>query len=427
MNNDATQINVIKSDSGGMHLPRLPKPTPLVIILVTIVLALVTAASVFLLYQNRQTPIAPTAPTPSRASTTQTISDNFDAATLDTSMWSLSGTQAGSGVSQTEGQLNIPITGSSALTTNAISSVNQIAGDFSLSVDLKELTATTIPAIGSITNGLGYFEGVSSVTLLWVKDAAGKSFVQMFNGSTALSTKDVAAGILPKLKLTRIGNTIQGNTDLGSGFQLVDTILDSTLAGNGNIVLLAQTTNLDTANSASTKFDNLTAQINLAAVQPTPVPGTTAACALTFTVLDTVITGTPAPTATPTPTPTPGPSATPTATGTPGPTATPTPQPTPASCNNTCTTNANCTNDLICTGGQCRNPQCTSSTSCTCVVATPTPTSLVSTSTSTTVVALGPTPTPVILQTAGSITGTWILGIGGALILGLGAILLFAL
>lgn len=91
------------------------------------------------------------------------------------------------------------------------------------------------------------------------------------------------------------------------------------------------------------------------------------ACALAFNI--TATTGTPTPTPTPSPTPTP----------TPTPTATPTPTPTPkqySSCNNTCTTDADCQSGLICASNSCRNPSCTGQSTCQCQVVynSPTPT-----------------------------------------------------
>ncbi|HTK03289.1 MAG TPA: hypothetical protein VL401_00775 [Alphaproteobacteria bacterium] len=65
------------------------------------------------------------------------------------------------------------------------------------------------------------------------------------------------------------------------------------------------------------------------------------------------------------------------ATATPTVTPTPTPTSTPNSCNGTCGSNANCQDGMICSQGFCRNPSCTSSTSCNCPggpTHTPTPT-----------------------------------------------------
>lgn len=75
-----------------------------------------------------------------------------------------------------------------------------------------------------------------------------------------------------------------------------------------------------------------------------------------------------APTPTPSGTPTATPSGTPTATptGTPSETPTPNPSATPNSCNGTCGSNSNCASNLVCYNGFCRNPSCTSQTSCNC-------------------------------------------------------------
>ena len=82
-----------------------------------------------------------------------------------------------------------------------------------------------------------------------------------------------------------------------------------------------------------------------------------------------------APTATPTPTrAAASPTATPTpTTATAGPTATPTPTTASDSnsthnysCNHTCTANRDCQSDLACLSGYCRDPRCSSDTSCDC-------------------------------------------------------------
>ena len=74
------------------------------------------------------------------------------------------------------------------------------------------------------------------------------------------------------------------------------------------------------------------------------------------------------------------PTQTPTPTSTPSPTSTNTPTPTdvpPSDCNDTCTSDSNCSDSLICheEGGDsyCRNPECTGESSCSCPAPTNTP------------------------------------------------------
>lgn len=108
---------------------------------------------------------------------------------------------------------------------------------------------------------------------------------------------------------------------------------------------------------------------------------------LTFTITSQTptptTTETPTPTNTPTLTPTPTPTNTPTntPTGTPNPTATPTNNPTDtptptntptqslSSCNETCSTDTDCSGSLVCSSGRCRNNSCTADTDCTCTTA----------------------------------------------------------
>ncbi len=60
---------------------------------------------------------------------------------------------------------------------------------------------------------------------------------------------------------------------------------------------------------------------------------------------------------------------------TPTPTPSPTPSPTPiAECNSSCTSSSQCPGSMICSNSVCRNPSCTSESSCSCPTPTPTPT-----------------------------------------------------
>lgn len=59
------------------------------------------------------------------------------------------------------------------------------------------------------------------------------------------------------------------------------------------------------------------------------------------------------------------------------PTGTGTPTPTPvASCSKTCVTSSDCSNNLTCSNGMCRNPSCTNDADCVCNQGTPTPSTL---------------------------------------------------
>jgi len=99
---------------------------------------------------------------------------------------------------------------------------------------------------------------------------------------------------------------------------------------------------------------------------PTPIATPTATPILTPTP-----SGTPSITTTPTPTTTS--TTTPTITPTPTATATTTSSGAPNTCNGTCGSNSNCSSNLICYNGYCRNPNCTSETDCTCSTSTSTP------------------------------------------------------
>jgi hypothetical protein len=114
-----------------------------------------------------------------------------------------------------------------------------------------------------------------------------------------------------------------------------------------------------------------------------------------------------------------------TPTPTPTTTTTPTPTPTtPVSCNETCSTDSQCNNNLICSSGRCRNRDCTDETDCSCPGPTPTPTATSTpgpTTTPTTVVQA--TPTPVVeLPQAGFALPTFGAIIGGLLLIAISLI-----
>jgi len=141
----------------------------------------------------------------------------------------------------------------------------------------------------------------------------------------------------------------------------------------------------------------------------------------------------PPPPATPTLTPTPTLTITLTPTPTPTVTVTVTPTPTPTipvGCNQTCSSDANCTSGLVCYNSRCRSSSCPSETDCTCpgptVTPTPTTTStpgLTATPIPTTILAQV-TPTPVTeLPTAGFSLPTFGAILGGVVLILLASIL----
>jgi len=91
----------------------------------------------------------------------------------------------------------------------------------------------------------------------------------------------------------------------------------------------------------------------------------------------------------------------------PSPSTSPSPSPssTPVGCNETCTSDADCTGALVCSSGFCRNASCTSQSNCTCSSASPGPTSTPAPGTSTPEPSLPPagvsTPTLVGLAAGG--------------------------
>lgn len=112
------------------------------------------------------------------------------------------------------------------------------------------------------------------------------------------------------------------------------------------------------------------------------------------------------PTSSPTETKAPTPTRTPTST------RTPTPIP-PSSCDNGCTVSSDCQTGLICSGGSCRNPQCTEKDNCVCDVPTETPEPTISDVTPTEV----PVPEVPVSGSGPTSVGMLIVGVGMALLL----------
>jgi hypothetical protein len=384
-------INVIKPSSGKLNMPRFPQLNPKVIGILTVLLAIVSVITAILIYKNRN---QPQVPTPANASASTVFSDNFDASAIDTSKWSVvpEGNQVGQAAAISNGKLVLssPITIPYSYIT--LRSVATFSGDFDIEVDLSN------PVFTNVAAGLNNFrimytgQQISSVEYNHTTDGDTVNFKTdgVEKAKVNLTTSPA------KLRLLRVGDTIQAFYATTQGYQLIGS-LSGASTDVGYIELQLGATNTEKVTSVS--LDNFTAKVNLSNA-PTPVQGSPEACLVSFTVLDLLPTNTPSPTPSGTPSPTVTPTRTPTPTitptGTQSPTATPTLGPTV-------------------TGTLHPTPTATVTSSLT---STPTPTGPI---------AEAHTPTPVTLQTAGSTTGTWILALGGMILVGLGGLLFLAL
>lgn len=444
------KITVIKP-KGGFKLPEFKrlKMSPVVLVVITIVLAVASVVGSMLLYRSRQTVPTGTSqfvPIKSKAATTTTVSDDFNGASLDTSKWTVVANAAGSTIVQTAGQLKISVPQQAAQDYGSLRYTNEITGDFSIEADLVSTsgvnTGGTELFFSNLT-GSGTQGPQARVSRL--RTNTGERLDSEFGGVGLISFNLPANTGSVRAKITRIGNVIQTFYDLGSGYQLLAST-NSGYTGNGTIELVSVVSAPDFPTQIAV-FDNFSAKVNLSGAA-LPTPGTAEACTVGFTVLALSPTPTPGPTSTPTPTPTTTPSPTPTPTTSPGPTPTPTggptptpsptptptpgvtpgptptPTPTPTStpgpgepnhCGGTCGSNSNCIAELFCydTGVQkyCRNPQNPTSEVC---AGRTTPAST-------------PVSTPVALQQAGDVMGTWAVSIAGAVLLILGSVVMFAL
>ncbi len=470
-------ITVIKAQN-KFKLPKMPQlklpaPNPKLLLAGVVLMAVFSVVTAGLLYRKQNSNQASQfVAKRTSAATTQTISDNFNSASLNTSIWTLAG-DAGGTLAQSAGQILVtrPLV-SGQLSSYGIQTAT-VTGDFNAEVDVP---TTTTPA-GSVASSeicidLPVYAGHSCIALR--TSGTGSRIIDLNNNTTGSGTTSFSSSTtVPnsvtslKLKLARVGNITQGYADLGSGYILVGSFTNSYL-GNGNLKLLVfNHGNSGSTGNVSGTFDNFSAQVNLLGA-PTPVPGSTAACSTFFNVLPLSATPTPFPTPTPTPTPTPSPTPTPTPTPSPTPLgASPTPTPTPIpGCGFSCTTNVDCPSTMICYVGSCRNPSCVTAASCICGGPTPTPSPTplgasptpvptappfcASTCTtnsecpSTMICYTGscrnpscvtsanclcagatPNPTPLTkLTQAGSVAGTWTISIAGIIMVALGALML---
>jgi hypothetical protein len=404
---DAPQINVIKPGGFNFHPIDSPrknrKLNPLVIGILTVVLAIVTVVAALMLYKSRN---QPQVPLPANASVTTTISDDFSGSgNPDPAKWNF-GLNSSATISQTGGLLVMSLPAGQA-TVSAITAVNgttqYFTGDFAAQVDLLSITTS-----GTAWQEFGF--GSPIVSVRRTVSATTDKLETIGGSSPAVNLPSGTTSVTVQIK--RVGSLIQTFYVLpNSQPALMDTISSGPgLLADGAFYLVGSTTEPD-YQAATASFDNFSAQVNLANA-PSPTPGTAAACTVSFSVLDTV--ATPTITLTPTPSPTSVPGATATPTPTPSPTLTPTPISEPNSCGGTCGSNANCQSGLVCYQGVCRNPECSTATNCVCSESSPTTPPAVNT----------PAPTPPALQQAGSVNGTLILGIGGLALLVFGGLML---
>lgn len=402
-------INVIKPKEGfSFKMPSF-KFHPIVLLLAVLLLAALSVGGAFYLLKNRSNPQQFVAQK-TGASTTTTISDNFDGASLDTGKWNgwTNPAVSSATIAQSGGKLVEMIPAGQTQYMAIVADTQLVTGDFEATVDLK---------IDSSGTGSGF----SDVGLIFHDDSWQSQFNVFLRNDGVLYANIAKNGVwgdeFSKSGLTqpvtvrtvRIGDIVEFFYKNGAEFVPLG-LRPSTYSGDGRVALRTSSYPPSSSLVTTGSFDNFTAGVNLVGL-PMPTPGTPAACTLSFNVLATVPTPTPTPSGTPRPTPTPTPTP-----ATPSPTPFGTSTPTPGAANNcggTCGSNSNCNGGLFCYQGFCRSPQNPTSETCVGFISTPQPAT--------------PNPTPVILTEAGSVNGTWTVMIAGAALLLLGSIVMFAL
>lgn len=364
----------------------------LIIVFATVILAGIAIFTAIRLYQLRQQAVAPNVPEsqPAAATVAPTTSAcqalTFTLSTSPTPTPSiltcttatdktLSATNfnisTGAVIASNQSTLSIPANTSNQ---SAVVSLKQdLTGDFEINT---HITSFSTSPTANTANGVGIigFSGSSNINLSLSTNNDGEHIVTLKysngSGSAEIGSKVITQTSDISLKLVRLQDQLTGYYKVGNGsFQQVGTSTIPTLAKSNT---------------------QLSLQLKMSSNQSTT---TSTAVLDNFAIYCPSI-------ATSTPTITPS--------------STPIPQ-----CGTSCGSNNDCPTSMVCYVGVCRNPSCTSTSSCVCATAFPVPSTTAAPTVAPTkspIAALTPTPVPSTLPVSGSVTPT-ILGVASGVIL----------
>lgn len=203
------------------------------------------------------------------------LSDNFDGVTLDTTKWSVNGTelQVANAVTQAGGSVHFS-TGevASSYKSAGIGSATFVSGNYSFEVTVSNLSKSGGPtdstSVAWTSLVLANDQGNDYNTLVWYVRGNGEKYVKLYNtldGTTTAQSSElpVPASVTSlKLKLTREGTTLAGFVHLGGEYQLVGSI-ENAYSGEGNIQMDTFADPIGGL-SASASYDNFSSRVTIA-------------------------------------------------------------------------------------------------------------------------------------------------------------------
>jgi len=238
------------------------------VLIVSGLTVLVTIVSAVLLYTTKNKNISPIAPESSFASTTTTISDDFNGANINFNKWDLLYPPSSTNVLVQAGG-NLTVISINAPNKSGLVSKNSFVGDFTGSVKMSAL----LPGTGN--NGVASFGYFPNHVISWTKTQT-ESYVEMFDRFTTPTTSlgRVSLGNITSInvKLVRTGGIVQGFVNLGNGYVLIGSVDKGITMANGKFqIYVEEKSGIAGAQSQAT-FDDFVALVNQFEPLPTPLP-----------------------------------------------------------------------------------------------------------------------------------------------------------
>lgn len=196
-----------------------------------------------------------------------TITDNFDASTLNSGLWEVTST-GGPSIAQTAGQLQVTIPGvSSSPLSGGVQSKFTLIGDYDMQAEFSLLTW---PANNGIRVGIQAIGG--AVERVGAGSVYGEEYLANFGTSLLgrIGTGDLSGA----LRMTRTDNILKGFYLAGGNWQLLGSLEDAGFGADTKIQLDAWTSNPYFGyHNAAIAWDNFQVQYtgveNLVPIPPT--------------------------------------------------------------------------------------------------------------------------------------------------------------
>jgi hypothetical protein len=190
-----------------------------------------------------------------------TVSDNFDAATLDATKWDVSTSSNGSSVALGSGVATIIVPQTTSAQWANFHLKKEIKGDFTIEVEFKSVTGSST----NISQFLSFTNWAAAGGELLRIERYGGGILQSYSKSSSTTQTEAPPnhpGITGsvKVKIERVGNIGRTYYDNGNGYVL-DKEFTNVYAGNGFVEMATLNFTPDFVRSEA-KFDNFTAKVN---------------------------------------------------------------------------------------------------------------------------------------------------------------------